>query len=230
MSVLDQVLVEMLFLQKSFQGDPAGASAAISLGAHVECIDGMDFPKGGALGISRNGLAALARRVAGIEQELAGNPHRQSLFGHDVDVIRGPGSGTMVWDHFRNDAGTLICLRRRVHDGNVDVVIRGDISDIRAAVDTLRTLLARRQDKTNKADLSAFPQGLERFAIGGRARLTGNRMIVGVAKRNGGILLDLGLKIEEFWNGNWICRVSGTKVVFRLVLKGFRTAVSRKRA
>lgn len=108
----------------------------------------------------------------------------------------------MVRNHLGNDAGTLVRLRRRIHDGNVDVVIRGDVSDIRAAVDTFRAFLTRNQDETLKSHRGAFPQGLERFAISSRARLTGNRMIVGIPERDGRVLLDSRLKSNEFWNSD----------------------------
>lgn len=213
MLVLDEFLilrsgrVEKLFFQKPFQRNPASPIAAISLWTNVEFVDGMDFPKGGAAGVAGNGLTPLARCVTGIEQKLAHNTHRQFLLGHDVNVIRGPGSGAMVRNHLSNNTGALIRLRRSIHDGNVDVVIRGDVSDIRAAVGTFRAFLTCNQDETLKSYRGALTQGLERFAISSRAWLTGNRMIAGIPERDDRVLLHFHLKSDELWDGD---RFTGT--------------------
>jgi hypothetical protein len=117
----------------------------------------MDFPKRGAPGVSGNRTAILAGGVAGIEQKLACDAHRQFLFGDGIDVLFGPSSRTVMRNHFGNYAGALIRLGSRVNDRDVDVVVRVDVIDVLAAINAFPALLPRDEDEPLKAYQDRMP-------------------------------------------------------------------------
>src|ERR1035437_7459309 len=129
------------------------APAAI---AHFKFVDGVNLPKGRTAGIALGRDPARARRVRRVEHQLPCDPHKQVLAGDRLDVPLSPGCGAVMRGHLHNDAGALVRISRRIHNGDVNVVIVGDVRHRFAAVYTLSSFLPGNENITLQNHLIAL--------------------------------------------------------------------------
>jgi hypothetical protein len=127
--------------------------------ADLKFVNRVNFPKRRSLRIVPHLLAVGARDVTRIEEALAGNPDQEVRICYFLDIFLRPSIGSVMRNHFRDDARTFIveCGGIGFDEGDVNVMEKRTIGNELAAVNAFGTLLASDQYKSLKNHQVSLP-------------------------------------------------------------------------